>query len=138
MPVEITLAVRAMLDTVVFRRLRAAARRFSGAIETGFMRVVGFPTMDFKSSSTSAWGNVRMRVAMVLDVTGSMANSGKMAAMQKAAKALVDQLSLLAKNPGDMYISMVPFAKDVNLGTSYKDETWIDWSLWDTQSATNT
>src|SRR5258705_13257810 len=188
MPVEITLAVRAMLDTVVFRRLRAVARRFvganegniailfgiavipiisfvgaavdytransarssmqaaldstalmlakdltegtittsqisekadayfralftnpeatsiavtatytqnsgngstilvngSGAIETGFMRGGGFPTMDFKSSSTSAWGNVRMRGAMVLDVTGSMANSGKMAAMPKA------------------------------------------------------
>jgi hypothetical protein len=94
--------------------------------------------MDFKTSSTSAWGNVRMRVAMVLDVTGSMSDDGKMAAMQKAAKSLVDQLSLLSKNDGDMYISMVPFAKDVNLGTSYKNQTWIDWSLWDTQSATNT
>jgi Flp pilus assembly protein TadG len=75
-----------------------------GAIDTGFMRVVGFPTMDFKTSSTSAWGNVRMRVAMVLDVTGSMASSGKMPAMQTAAKALVDQLSALEKNPGDIYI----------------------------------
>jgi Flp pilus assembly protein TadG len=108
----------------------------SGAIDTGFMRVVGFPTMDFRTNSTSAWGNVRMRVAMVLDVTGSMANSGKMAAMQKAAKALVDQLSLLNKNDGDIYISMVPFAKDVNLGTSYKDETWIDWSYWSDQNPT--
>ena len=44
----------------------------SGAIDTGFMRVVGFPTIDFKTSSTSAWGNVRMRVALALDVTGSM------------------------------------------------------------------
>src|SRR2546421_345964 len=128
MPVEITFAVRAMLDTVVFRRLRAAARRFAGAndgniailfgiavipiissgnIETGFMRVVGFPQMDFNTSSTSAWGNVRMRVAMVLDVTGSMAQSGKMPAMQTAAKALVDQLSALQKDPGDIYISLV-------------------------------
>jgi Flp pilus assembly protein TadG len=242
MPVEITFAVRAMLDTVVFRRLRAAARRFAGAndgniailfgiavipiisfvgaavdytravaarssmqaaldstalmlakdltegtintsqisakadeyfralytnneakslaitasytqnsgngstilvngsgnIETGFMRVVGFPTMDFKTSSTSAWGNVRMRVAMALDVTGSMSSSGKMAAMQTAAKSLVDQLSVLAKSPGDIYISLVPFAKDVNLGTSFVNETWMDWSVWDSQSYTNT
>jgi Flp pilus assembly protein TadG len=108
----------------------------SGTIDTGFMRVVGFPTMDFKTSSTSAWGNVRMRIAMVLDVTGSMASSGKMAAMQKAAKSLVDQLSLLNKNTGDIYISMVPFAKDVNLGTSYKDETWIDWDFWSDQNPT--
>ena len=109
----------------------------SGGIDTGFMRVVGFPTMDFKTSSTSAWGNVRMRVAMALDVTGSMANDGKMPAMQDAAKALIDQLSKLAKNPGDIYISVVPFAKDVNLGTSFKNETWIDWSVWDSQSYTN-
>ena len=110
----------------------------SGNIETGFMRVVGFPTMDFKTSSTSAWGNVRMRVAMVLDVTGSMASSGKMPAMQTAAKALVDQLSALQKNPGDIYISLVPFAKDVNIGSSFNSQSWMDWSIWDTQSATNT
>jgi Flp pilus assembly protein TadG len=108
-----------------------------GAIDTGFMRVVGFPTMDFKASSTSAWGNVRMRVAMVLDVTGSMASSGKMPAMQTAAKALVDQLSALEKNPGDIYISLVPFAKDVNIGSSFYNASWMDWSTWDTQSATN-
>jgi Flp pilus assembly protein TadG len=53
----------------------------TGNIETGFMRVVGFPKMDFNTSSTSAWGNVRMRVAMALDVTGSMDNDGKMPAM---------------------------------------------------------
>jgi Flp pilus assembly protein TadG len=110
----------------------------SGSIDTGFMRVVGFPTMGFQTGSTSAWGNVRMRVAMALDVTGSMKNDGKMAAMQTAAQSLVDQLSKLAKNPGDIYISLVPFAKDVNLGTSFVNETWMDWSLWDTQSATNT
>ena len=109
----------------------------SGNIETGFMRVVGFPTMDFKTSSTSAWGNVRMRVAMALDVTGSMKNDGKMPAMQTAAKALVDQLGALQKDPGDIYISLVPFAKDVNIGSSFYNSSWIDWSRWDTQSATN-
>ena len=109
----------------------------SGAIDTGFMRVIGFPTMDFQTSSTSAWGNVRMRVAMALDVTGSMADDGKMPAMQTAAKSLVDQLSALNKNPGDIYISLVPFSKDVNFGTGYVNETYMDWSVWDSQSQTN-
>ncbi|MCK1637615.1 TadE/TadG family protein [Bradyrhizobium sp. 157] len=108
----------------------------SGAVDTTLMRVAGFPTMGFNTSSTSAWGNVRMRVAMALDVTGSMQNDGKMPAMQEAAKSLVDQLSKLAKNTGDIYISIVPFAKDVNLGTSYKDESWIDWDFWSTQNPT--
>lgn len=109
----------------------------AGNIDTGFMRLVGFPTMDFQTSSTAAWGNVRMRVAMVLDVTGSMDDDGKMPAMQKAAKALVDQLGALAKNPEDIYISIVPFAKDVNLGSNFYNADWIDWSIWDGQSATD-
>ena len=90
----------------------------SGAVTTDFMKVAGFPNINFNTSSTSAWGNVRMRVAMALDVTGSMRDDGKMPAMQTAAKSLIDQLSALAKSPGDIYISIVPFAKDVNMGAS--------------------
>jgi len=108
----------------------------NGKIDTSFMRLVGIPDINFNVSATSAWGNVRMRVAMALDVTGSMKDDGKMPAMQTAAKSLIDQLSPLAKNPGDIYISVVPFAKDVNLGTSYKDETWIDWDVWTDQNPT--
>jgi Flp pilus assembly protein TadG len=103
----------------------------SGNVTTDFMKIAGFPTIDFNTSSTSAWGNVRMRVAMVLDNTGSMADDGKMPAMQTAAKSLVDQLSALAKNTGDVYISVVPFAKDVNMGASNYNQPWIDWTDWD-------
>jgi Flp pilus assembly protein TadG len=105
----------------------------SGNIATDFMNVAGFPSINFNTGSTSAWGNVRMRVAMVLDNTGSMADAGKMPAMQTAANSLVDQLSALAKNDGDMYISVVPFARDVNVGASHYNDSWIDWAYWDTQ-----
>ncbi len=108
----------------------------SGNIKTDFMRVAGFPNLGFDTTSTAAWGNVRMRVAMVLDNTGSMKDDGKMPAMQTAAKSLIDQLSALAKNPGDIYISVVPFAKDVNLGTSYASQTYMDWTSWDTTNGT--
>ncbi|MCP4620845.1 MAG: pilus assembly protein [Bradyrhizobium sp.] len=108
----------------------------SGKILTDFMRVAGFPDMGFNSSSTTAWGNVRMRVALVLDVTGSMADDGKMTALKPAAKALIDQLSALAKTDGDIYISIVPFSKDVNVGPSYYSAYWIDWSLWDVANGT--
>ena len=108
----------------------------NGKIDTSFMRLVGIPDIKFNTNATSAWGNVRMRVAMALDVTGSMADDGKMPAMQTAAKSLIDQLSPLAKNPGDIYISVVPFAKDVNIGTNYVNQTWIDWSLWEAANGT--
>jgi len=78
-----------------------------------------------------------MRVAMALDNTGSIAEDGRMPAMQKAAKDLVDQLSKLAKHVGDSYVSIVPFARGVNCGVdaagnSNANKRWIDWSLWDT------
>jgi len=77
-----------------------------------------------------------MRVAMALDNTGSMAQDGKMPAMQSSAKALIDQLSALARNPGDIYISIIPFAKDVNVGPSNYNQDWIDWTAWDAANGT--
>ncbi len=77
-----------------------------------------------------------MRVALVLDNTGSMADDGKMAAMQTAAKSLVDQLSPLAKTDGDVYISIVPFAKDVNVGASNYNKYWVDFTDWDAARGT--
>src|ERR1700712_2568192 len=105
----------------------------SGAVTTDFMKVAGFPNLNFNSSSTAAWGNVRMRVAMALDNTGSMSSDGKIGALQTAAKSLVDQLSGLAKSSGDVYISVVPFAKDVNIGSSNYAQSWIDWTDWEAE-----
>jgi Flp pilus assembly protein TadG len=107
----------------------------SGAIATDFLRVAGFPDINFNTSSTSAWGNTRMRVAMVLDNTGSMDQNNKMPAMQKAAKDMIDTLSGFNKQEGDVYISIIPFAKDVNVGkfntTSNLDASWINWTEWE-------
>lgn len=103
----------------------------SAAVTTDFMKVAGFPNINFNTSSTAAWGNVRMRVAMALDNTGSMADDGKMPAMQSSAKSLIDQLSALAKTNGDIYISIIPFAKDVNVGASNYNQGWVDFTDWD-------
>lgn len=108
----------------------------SGAVITEFMKVAGFPTIGFNSSSTSVWGSVRMRVAIALDVTGSMKRDGKMDALKPAAKSLIDQLAVLAKNPGDVYVSIIPFAKDVNVGASNYNASWINWSDWDEDNRT--
>jgi Flp pilus assembly protein TadG len=103
----------------------------SGTVNTAFLKVAGFPNIDFNTMSTAAWGNVRMRVAMALDNTGSMAQDGKIGALRTAANNLIDQLSALAKTPGDVYISIVPFAKDVNVGSANYNQNWIDWTDWD-------
>jgi Flp pilus assembly protein TadG len=110
----------------------------SGAVTTDFMKVAGFPDLNFNTMSTSAWGTVRMRVAMALDNTGSMAQDGKIGALRTAAASLIDQLSALSKNSGDVYISIVPFAKDVNVGNANYNQNWLDWTDWDAANGTNT
>jgi Flp pilus assembly protein TadG len=105
----------------------------NGSITTDFLNVAGFPTLPFSANSTATWGNVKMRVALALDNTGSMAQNGKITALRNAVAGsggLIDQLSALAKTPGDVYISVVPFAKDVNLGASNSGQPWIDWTDW--------
>ncbi|MHC2428250.1 hypothetical protein ACVIST_004995 [Bradyrhizobium elkanii] len=105
----------------------------SGYIKSDFMQLAGFPTLGFKSSTTTTWGNVKMRVALALDNTGSMAQDGKITALRNAVAGtggLIDQLSALSKNNGDVYISVIPFAKVVNVGTSNVGQSWIDWTDW--------
>ena len=105
----------------------------SGAMKTDFMKLAGFASLSFNANSTSTWGNTRMRVAMVLDNTGSMAQNGKMPALQKAAADMITTLSSYNKQTGDVYISIVPFAKDVNVGTTNADASWINWSEWEAE-----
>lgn len=105
----------------------------SGTMPTDFMKIAGFPKLGYNVSSTAAWGNTRMRVAMVLDNTGSMAQNGKMAAMQAAAKDMIDTLSNYNKQTGDVYISIIPFSKDVNVGTTNVGASWINWTEWEAE-----
>ncbi|MGX4806198.1 pilus assembly protein TadG-related protein [Bradyrhizobium guangdongense] len=103
----------------------------SAKIQTAFMQIVGFPSLGFNANSTSTWGANLLRVALVLDNTGSMSQSGKMAALKPAAQQLVSQLSALAQNQGDVYISVVPFEVNVNVGTANSSATWLRWDQWD-------
>lgn len=104
-------------------------------VPTKFMNIPGFgiANIPVNGSSTSAWGNTRLRVALALDNTGSMGQNNKMTALKNAANKLIDQLQTFANNPEDVYVSIIPFAKDVNVGgpngsSSWTSPSWIKWS----------
>jgi Flp pilus assembly protein TadG len=103
----------------------------SGTIPTDFVSFLGVDNIKFTASSTSTWGNTRLRVALVLDNTGSMAQSGKMDALKTATQNLLTQLQNAAVTPDDVYVSIVPFNKDVNVGASNVDASWLRWDLWE-------
>jgi Flp pilus assembly protein TadG len=103
----------------------------SSSMDTSFMRVMGYSSLNIGSTSTIKWGNSRLRVALVLDNTGSMASAGKMDALKTASKNLLTQLRNAATSNGDVYVSIIPFSKDVNVGKSNVNQSYIRWDLWD-------
>jgi len=105
----------------------------SGHVRSYFMQIAGFPTLSFGTRAATTWGNAQMRVALALDNTGSMSESNKMKSLQQAVAGtggLIDQLSALARNPDDVYISLVPFTSVVNVGNSVSTDV-IDFTDWE-------
>ena len=94
----------------------------SATIPTAFLHILGFDQIAISATSTSTWGNTRLRVALVLDNTGSMAQDNKMTALKNASQNLLTQLQNAATGADDVYVSIVPFNKDVNFGASNYDQ----------------
>ncbi len=112
----------------------------TASIKTLFTKLppINLPQFNISSSSTIRWGSSRLRVALVLDNTGSMADYNKIGALQTATKNLLAQLKGAAVNNGDVYVSIIPFVKDVNVGATNYNASWIDWTDWDANNGTCT
>lgn len=102
----------------------------NATVNTNFISVIA-STVNISATSVSTWGNTRLRVALVLDNTGSMAQDGKMDALKTASQNLLAQLQAAALHPEDVYVSIVPFVKDVNVGPENYNQSWLRWDLWD-------
>jgi len=96
-------------------------------MNTSFLGLVGVNTLEIAQSSQITRMGKKLEIALVLDTTGSMAWSGRMAALKVAAKNLIDTVSSAAANVGDVKIAIVPFAVDVNVGTANSNANWIKW-----------
>ena len=102
-------------------------------IDTEFMSVVGHDYLKINVQSTTAWGTSKLRVALVLDNSGSMSGS-RMTALKKATKNLLITLQNASSKAGDVQVAIVPFTDYVNVGSSNYTANWIDWSEWDDEN----
>ncbi len=101
----------------------------SGNLPTTFTRVLGTSQLPLNASTDINWGIKKLELALALDNTGSMGQSGKLTELKTAAKNLLTTLKAAAKQPGDVKVSIIPFDTMVNVGTVYKDEFWIDYTV---------
>lgn len=111
-----------------------------GSIPNSFMSMSilgGTARTNLRTSATARWG-ARYRIAIALDNTGSMASANKMTELKKAATTLINDFASMAKTPEDIYISIVPFALDVNIGADKINQNWLNWDFfgqcWNTSS----
>jgi Flp pilus assembly protein TadG len=108
----------------------------TATVATLFWRLIGQPNIDVTASGEVVWGIKKLNLALALDNTGSMASSGKMTALKEAAHNLLTTLKNAEKTPGDIKVSIVPFAVDINVGTSNVEAPWIDWTDWEAANGT--
>jgi len=78
------------------------------------------------ATATAAPSRQWAEIALVLDNTGSMGSSGKMAALKTAAKQLVDTLHDAAPDTDKLFIGVVPFSGTIRLGPDFLNWSGID------------
>ena len=110
----------------------------SATVATMFWRLLGQQQINVTATGEVTWGIKKLNLALAFDNTGSMASSGKMTALKEAAHSLLTTLKSAEKVPGDIKVSIVPFAVDVNVGTANVDAPWIDWTDWEAANGTCT
>jgi Flp pilus assembly protein TadG len=102
----------------------------SSHIDTAIMKIFQISQVAVSSSACTVTNNATFEIAMVLDTTGSMANSdgtnSKIASMRSAADQFVDYMYTSTTLASRVKISVVPFAASVAVDTAYKTAAWLD------------
>ena len=98
--------------------------RVKGSLPTVFMGLVGIDKMDVGASALAVRA-VRgsVEVALVLDNTESMNYDNKIGTLKTAASNLVKEL--YGNEDADVRIALVPYAEQINIGTSYRNASWL-------------
>ena len=121
------------------RRSRAASRSRSPAARPStpsLARDRPARRSTSRASGEVVWGIKKLNLALALDNTGSMASSSKMTALKAAAHNLLNTLKKAEKTPGDIKVSIVPFAIDVNVGTETSMRPGSTGTDWDAANGT--
>jgi Flp pilus assembly protein TadG len=115
----------------------------SVTMPTIMMKLAGIGSVNVNYTSQITWGQTKLWVSLVLDNTGSMNQKdstglSKISALITAVNQMLTALQSAAANPGDVQVALIPFSKNVNLGTSQAGASWIDWTDFDSAPPNST
>jgi Flp pilus assembly protein TadG len=95
----------------------------TATVPTTLFGVISAQTVAFSDFSVAQRAGTGLEVALVLDNTGSMAGNNAYLALQTAATQLIDILYGSADTQPNLWVSVVPFAAEVNIGKTHTD--WL-------------
>ncbi len=96
-------------------------------VQTAFMGLFGVNYLTVDSSAEVTKDSHGLEVALVLDNTGSMAQSGKLAALKTSASTLIDAVWAGQTTPTYAKGSIVPFSFTVRVDTAtFLANNWVD------------
>lgn len=101
-----------------------------GSLDTTVFHLFGRNVVDIRATSEVSWGMRRLELALALDNTGSMLQSGKLDALKTATHSLLDTLQKASKKKDDVRVAIIPFTTFVNVDPKNKNAKWIDFSGW--------
>ena len=133
------------LNPPVYDNNGSVALTATNNMPTVLMKLAGIADVPVSVTSTVVWGQTKLWVSLVLDNSGSMCepdnNSGpcknttntatKIWQLKDATKAMLTKLEAVSTTPGDVRVAIVPFNRDVDVGTANVGASWIDWSYWE-------
>lgn len=102
----------------------------TGFLNTSLFNLFGKQSIDIRATSEVSWGMRRLELALALDNTGSMLDSGKLNALKTATNSLLDTLEKTSQKKDDIKVSIIPFTAFVNVDPKNKKVKWIDFSGW--------
>ncbi len=113
---------------ITFRSSGAIHVRADGAVNTTLGNVLGISKLNISAETEVMAGRSGAEVALVLDTTGSMNSGGKIQALRDAASDFVKIIDNTNANSaeGMIRVSLVPYARYVNVGTANKGASWMD------------
>lgn len=96
-------------------------------VETAFMGLFGIYELDVSVNVEVTRESKGLEIALVLDNTGSMAESGKMPALKSSTNELINILFGDQTSPDKLKMALVPFSQTVRVDTAtFLNNGWMD------------
>ncbi|MGB7287930.1 MAG: TadE/TadG family type IV pilus assembly protein [Salaquimonas sp.] len=84
-------------------------------VQMAFMGLIGIKEMPVAAFTEATFSTTPVEISMVLDVTGSMNNGGKLASLKTAANKAVDILLPEGSNNSYVKVGLVPYSEGVRV-----------------------